>query len=279
MRIDSHVHGMHAERNASGKLCPPLVPIWKPGVLSPGEHIQRSIAEGVEKVLVLDPPNVTFALKEIFGDYVLPCPQIDIDHTAPEEVDELFKLGAVGIKFICPAKSYGDDAYFPVYDVICANQGLAVFHTGYVSLEMFEPGGVMRRKHIVDITDMRPAALDRVGRAFPQLKIIMAHFGNPWWEEAWTIIAKHPNIYADISGGTGCKRPLTMWKNIFTLDDQINLKSFAKLCFGTDCTPFIPGQGHFARHIEFYEKLFEFLSIPKEIRELVNRGNMIKLLE
>lgn len=278
MRIDSHVHGMHADRDETGKLCPPLRICWDSKDVTPQEYIEQSESWGVERVLLLDPPHVAFELKELFGDYVLPCPKVDMAKATPEEIDDLFKKGAVGIKFICPDKSYGDDSYFPLYDAIRANNGLAVFHTGYVLIENFEPGGVMEHEHIVDITHMRPAALDRIGRAFPDLKILMAHFGNPWWEEAWNTMAKLPNIYADMSGGTAYRRSLDMWKYLFTLDGKVDLKSFSKLCYGSDIQAFTPGENHFAGYIDFHERLYEALNIPKEIQEIVNRGNLQRLL-
>lgn len=279
MRIDSHVHGMHADCDESGKLRPPLRPIWEPGKMSPEDHVKGNMDRGIERVLLLDPPEITFRLKEIFGNFVIPCPQVDMDYTTPEDIDNLFKQGAIGIKFISPAKSYGDESYFPLYDVIRANKGLAVFHTGYLALEMYEPGGIMERKHYTDITYMRPATIDRVGRAFPDLKVLMAHFGNPWWEEAWKIIASHKNIYADFSGGTARRRSLAMWRQIFSLDDKFDPNSFGKVCFGTDGYAFIPGKYDSGPMIDFYEKLYDFLKVPNELREKVDRENMLMLIE
>ena len=45
---------------------------------------------------------------------------------------------------------------------------------------------------------MRPAAIDCLSRRHPDLKILMAHYGNPWWEEAWKITWSSPNVYADL---------------------------------------------------------------------------------
>ena len=49
---------------------------------------------------------------------------------------------------------------------------------------------------------MKRIYLDHIARLFPRLNIIGAHFGNPWWEEAWTMLKSNDNIYADLSGGT-----------------------------------------------------------------------------
>lgn len=46
----------------------------------------------------------------------------------------------------------------------------------------------------------RPIHLDELCVRFPSLKIIMAHIGNPFFEEAQAIIYKNDNLFADGSG-------------------------------------------------------------------------------
>lgn len=45
----------------------------------------------------------------------------------------------------------------------------------------------------------RPAILDDVGREFRDLKVIIAHCGLPWVDEAMFLLTKHPNFYAELS--------------------------------------------------------------------------------
>jgi predicted TIM-barrel fold metal-dependent hydrolase len=45
----------------------------------------------------------------------------------------------------------------------------------------------------------RPAMLDDVGRAFRDLRVIVAHCGLPWVDEALFLLTKHPNFYAELS--------------------------------------------------------------------------------
>jgi predicted TIM-barrel fold metal-dependent hydrolase len=42
----------------------------------------------------------------------------------------------------------------------------------------------------------RPALLDDVGRCFRDLRVIVAHCGHPWVDEALFLLTKHPNFYA-----------------------------------------------------------------------------------
>jgi uncharacterized protein len=46
----------------------------------------------------------------------------------------------------------------------------------------------------------RPVLFDEVARELPELKLIISHMGYPWVDETLVLLAKHPNVYADISG-------------------------------------------------------------------------------
>lgn len=45
----------------------------------------------------------------------------------------------------------------------------------------------------------RPFLLDEVARELPKLKIVIAHMGYPWVNETLVMLAKHANVYAEIS--------------------------------------------------------------------------------
>ncbi len=45
----------------------------------------------------------------------------------------------------------------------------------------------------------RPAMLDDIGRAFRDLRVIIAHCGLPWVDEALFLLTKHPNFFAELS--------------------------------------------------------------------------------
>ncbi|MBU0718176.1 MAG: amidohydrolase family protein [Planctomycetes bacterium] len=45
----------------------------------------------------------------------------------------------------------------------------------------------------------RPVLLDEVARELPGLKMIIAHLGCPWVDETLLLLAKHENVYAEIS--------------------------------------------------------------------------------
>jgi predicted TIM-barrel fold metal-dependent hydrolase len=45
----------------------------------------------------------------------------------------------------------------------------------------------------------RPAMLDDIGREFRDLRVIIAHCGIPWVDEALFLLTKHPNFYGELS--------------------------------------------------------------------------------
>lgn len=275
MRIDAHTHAIHAERDEKGEFKPPLMPMWKPGDSDGG--LRRCRELGIEKIVLVDVPEVAFTLAEWLPDFCVPVPQVDADKATPAQINDLFSRGARGIKFIAPMRSYGDNRYFPLYDAIRCHGGAAVFHTGFLVLRFFDPGCICGRDDYIDITHMRPAALDRVARAFPDLKILMSHFGNPWWEEAWTVLKSHKSIYADLCGGTALGKSMTLWRELFAPDGKLHAASVSKLCFATDGSPLGPEDNGSVENAAFYDRLYDALKLPDELRRKIDRENAVML--
>lgn len=51
-----------------------------------------------------------------------------------------------------------------------------------------------------------PLLLDDVAIDFPDLSILLAHCGRPfWYEQAWWMARRHPNVYLEVSGLPGRK--------------------------------------------------------------------------
>lgn len=99
-------------------------------------------------------------------------------------------LGLRGLKFIhhllelCP----NDPKMYPIYAKAQELEIPVLFHTG----NQFHSG--TKLKYCL------PIYLDEVAVDFPNLKIIMAHFGFPWVGEAIAIIQRNPNVYFNIAG-------------------------------------------------------------------------------
>jgi predicted TIM-barrel fold metal-dependent hydrolase len=83
----------------------------------------------------------------------------------------------------------------------------------------------------------RPALLDDVGREFRDLRVIIAHCGIPWVDEALYLLTKHPNFFADLSYllATLTRRDLFL----FLHRCEPAFVPLDKLFFGTDYPGFL----------------------------------------
>ena len=88
---------------------------------------------------------------------------------------------------------------------------------------------------------MKPIYLDTIARKFPQIKIIGAHFGNPWYDETGMVARWNGNIWFDLSGSTLKKlssrriRELLWWdKPGNYYQGHLGKHPFDKILFGTD---------------------------------------------
>jgi len=63
---------------------------------------------------------------------------------------------------------------------------------------LFHPGLWISPETRLDYA--RPFLLDEVAREFPEMRMLLAHLGLPWMDETVFLLAKHLNVYAEISG-------------------------------------------------------------------------------
>ena len=75
----------------------------------------------------------------------------------------------------------------------------------------------------------RPYLLDEVARSFPGLRILIAQMGYPWVDETLVLLAKHENVYAEISGVAQ-----TPWQALHCMQSAHEHGVMDKLLFGSD---------------------------------------------
>lgn len=81
-----------------------------------------------------------------------------------------------------------DPLYWPFYEMAETYDVPVVIHTG----DTANTAGRLKFSH--------PLTVDEAAVNFPRVNFVMAHYGNPWIVDATEVLAKNPNVYADLSG-------------------------------------------------------------------------------
>jgi hypothetical protein len=82
----------------------------------------------------------------------------------------------------------------------------------------------------------RPILLDEIALRHPRLKIVIAHVGHPWFDEAIAVVRRHPFVFADVSALVSRR-----WLLYQALVSAVEYGVAHKLLFGTDF-PFFTAQ-------------------------------------
>lgn len=197
--------------------------------------------------------------------------------TTPETIHQFVDRGFRGVKIICLRRPYDDVELFPMYEAIAEAKLPILFHTGYVTSERRDPTLAQTPESMLF---MRPGMLDTIARAFPDLVMIGAHLGSPWWMEACVLMWKHKNIYFDLSGGTIRRRTAAQLRDLFRWTagdflskegDQLHPEIFSKVVFGSDNR--VPDD-----FLQFYYKLCDVVEADDATRQKVMTGNAAKIL-
>jgi predicted TIM-barrel fold metal-dependent hydrolase len=212
---------------------------------------------GIDKVCLLAKfEDLEKIIKET--DRVIPVPLVDIDKEQPSRIDMLAEKGMKGLKMIGPAKPYNDSSYFPFYEKALEYDLPILFHTG------ISGGGTYS-------VNMRPIYVDQISRTLPDLKVIMAHLGNPWYEEAAMSVRYNANMYFDLSGSSLKKKKPEFFRELLWWDKPGHpYKSggdkhpFEKILFGTDVAP------EWVEDVKNdYDNLFDGMDVPENYRKLI----------
>jgi len=181
--------------------------------------------EGVNRVAALLPK---------YSDTILGLARIRWMEDGPDDIVRYHDQGFSGLKFIVPPAPYDDERWFPVYEKAQELGMPSLFHLGIVARSQ-RPRSIPVRNNY-----MRPIYLDTIARQFPQLQILGAHLGNPWYEEATMSARWNPNLYFDLSGSTLKKKPpeflgqLLWWTPFTRYRDVEGRYAWEKIVFGSD---------------------------------------------
>lgn len=194
------------------------------------DHHERALAD-VDRAVVLafDAPAAGFVVP---NDYVAAYVARDparligfgsVDPSSPGALDELERmsadLGLVGCK-LGPIYQ-GVDPLGPEFLGVCA----ALERLGLPML--IHQGTTFARAG--SLLQARPILLDAIALRFPELRIVIAHMGHPWFGECIAVVRRHPHVYADVSALVGRR-----WLLYQALLEAAEYRVAHKLLFGTD---------------------------------------------
>lgn len=103
---------------------------------------------------------------------------------------EAVALGLVGVTLSPSAAGFHPSATsaMALFEA-CEAQGLPVY---------VEAGSQLARGTKMEFG--QPFLLDEVARSFPDLKLVIGGFGEPWVTQTVSLLAKHPSVFTDVSG-------------------------------------------------------------------------------
>jgi predicted TIM-barrel fold metal-dependent hydrolase len=181
------------------------------------------------------------------------------DGDAEDEMKRAADLGLKGLKFH-PTMQQFDPAevrYYPLWERAQQLGLVCLFHTGTCGIAAGTPGAGGTK-----IRYSHPGFLDSVGADFPQLTLIAAHFGWPWFMECLAIALHKSNVLIELSGWAPRYLPGEVVR-------EIGKRLNGQTLFGSDY-PFIS--------LDRWFEEFDALGLPDEAREPILVGNASRLL-
>lgn len=154
-----------------------------------------------------------------------------------------------------------DPIYGPVYELAKHYKLPVVIHTG----DTYSMNGLLKYSH--------PLTVDELALQHRDVTFMLCHLGDPWVMDAAEVIAKNPNVYADLSGlVVGEREKLNRFMNEQLFMDHfrralIYADRYDKMLFGTDW-PLAPVE----LYIEFIRRL-----IPEPFHQEVFYDNALNV--
>lgn len=219
------------------------------------------INRGVVFPLTFMPPNGEWQkLNDMTASYIRSYPDrlIGFAIINPDKIQDSLRelnrcqveLGFKGLK-IHPSLQEcfcNSDTLFPIYQYCQDHNFPVLFHTG-ASL----PSHSDKYSH--------PILLDDVAVKFPELKIIVAHMGRPYYQDTALLLRKHKNVYADICANEGRVGGTLLLENALAWI-KIYADGVKRLLFSSDYPVFDPLIGLNALNTIRHERTLPNSNIP-----------------
>lgn len=128
------------------------------------------------------------------------CPSIDIHKDIPAQLDAIEKkmqqrpsCRVVGLKIFLSYQTgrADDERMLPIYDFAKAHGLSVTFHTGYPSYHL---------PYENDMEGSKVKYVSNVARIYPDVNFIVAHMGDPYYDESIQAMHGLPNMFTDFCG-------------------------------------------------------------------------------
>ena len=219
------------------------------GIDVPNEYVAEYRDKHSDKIIAFGSvdPNQSEALKEL-------------KYTIEKLNMKGLKLGPIYQHFNPQDKTIA----YPLYDYM-QSRGLPI---------LWHMGTSFPEEGQIEYT--RPILLDRVAQDFPDLKMVIAHLGHPWFGEAVSVIRKRPNVYGDATN-IFC-RPWQFY-NAMLMAQEYGI--MGKIFFGSD---YPCGVKDFNEAVKLFKAVNQFTpgsNLPEVdetlMDEILNRNPLEKL--
>jgi len=146
-----------------------------------------------------------------------------VDPLAPDAIERLTNVAErpeFAAVTVCPAGQAFHPAHSRAWRVyeLCAERKIPVF---------FECGVDLAPSAAMEFA--RPALLDEIARALPELTMVVGDMGRPWVDEAVALLTRHANVYAEIA--SLLRRPWEAYRALLAAHER---RAGEKLLFGSD---------------------------------------------
>lgn len=202
---------------------------------------EGGIDKGVIFPLTFNPPDGMWQkMNDLTASYVEVYPKrligysiinpLDIEGSLKELERAFDTLGFKGLKFHPSMQEFycNDPALDPIFAYCEAREKPILFHTG-ASLPSHPD------KY------SQPMLLDEVAVRFPDLRIILAHSGRPFYQEAALLLRKHSHVYVDMCANRGRTGGTALLEMALTFI-KIYADGLKKTLFASDFPVFSPAE-------------------------------------
>lgn len=181
------------------------------------------------------------------------------------ELGNAYSDGFKMVKVTIPTAGYESEEFYPIWEKAQELEMPVLFHTGVVTT-------FSENKNLgVNSWFMHPMRIEPICNSFPKLKIIIAHLGVHWNNDAAELVRMKRNAYVDLTGEPNGWRARA---------DKIGMEhwlwwpdAFKKVVFGTDVT-----YNKIETILMQDKQRYKDLNLAEEIKECIFSKNLLNML-